>query len=43
VESAAGQYQARWTPQQGRWMSLLSIQRGDDSYSVKASLNIGGE
>ena len=43
VESSSGQYQARWTPQQGRWMSLLSIQRGDDSYSVKASLNIGGE
>ncbi len=43
VEASAGQYQAHWTPQQGRWMSLLSIQRGEDSYSVKASLNIGAE
>ncbi len=43
AETSAGQYQAQWTPQAGRWMSLLSIQRGDDRYSLKASLNIVGD
>ena len=40
---APGHYAAQWQPIAGRWMSLLSIQRGDDEYSVKASINISAE
>jgi len=39
-QASAGQYQVNWKPYEGRWMSLLTIQRGDDRYTVKASLYV---
>jgi hypothetical protein len=39
-ETTAGQYLVTWKPYEGRWMSLLTVERGEDRYTVKASLNV---